>query len=96
MWERIVSRILLLPVVAGISYELIRFAGRSDSVIAKVVSYPGKKLQLLTTREPDDSMIEVAVKSLEAAIELETTTAEENLSEKQQKTIDDLNMKVSV
>lgn len=65
LWERIVSRILLLPVVAGISYELIRFAGRSDSMIANIISYPGKKLQALTTREPDDSMIEVAVKSLE-------------------------------
>lgn len=96
LWERIVSRILLLPVVAGISYELIRFAGRSDSMIANIISYPGKKLQALTTREPDDSMIEVAVKSLEAAIELETTTVETKLSEKTVKTIDDLNVKASV
>lgn len=96
LWERIVSRILLLPVVAGISYELIRFAGRSDSMIANIISYPGKKLQALTTREPDDSMIEVAVKSLEAAIELETTTVETKLSEKTLKTIDDFNVKASV
>lgn len=96
LWERIVSRILLLPVVAGISYELIRFAGRSDSMIANIISYPGKKLQALTTREPDDSMIEVAVKSLEAAIELETTTVETKLLEKTVKTIDDLNVKASV
>lgn len=96
LWERIASRILLLPVVAGISYELIRFAGRSDSMIANIISYPGKKLQALTTREPDDFMIEVAVKSLEAAIELEITTVETKLPKKTAKTIDDLNVKASV
>ncbi len=73
LWERILSRVILLPVVAGISYEIIRFAGRSKSKIAHYVSLPGLYLQYLTTREPDDSMIEVAVASLKAAIEVADT-----------------------
>ena len=63
---RILSRILLLPVVAGIGYEIIRFAGRSKNPLVRVAILPGLWLQYLTTREPDDSQIEVAIKSLEA------------------------------
>ena len=66
LWLRILSRIILLPVVAGIAYEIIRFAGRSENPIVKVAILPGLWLQYLTTREPDDSMIEVAISSLEA------------------------------
>ena len=69
LWLRILSRILLLPVVAGISYEIIRFAGRSQNSFVKLAILPGLWLQYLTTREPDDSMIEVAIKSLEAVQE---------------------------
>ena len=69
LWERILSRVILLPVVAGISYEIIRYAGRSKSKFAHYLSLPGLSLQYLTTREPDDSMVEVAVQSLKAAIE---------------------------
>lgn len=69
LWLRILSRILLLPVVAGISYEIIRFAGRSKNSFIKLAILPGLWLQYLTTREPDDSMIEVAIKSLEAVQE---------------------------
>ena len=76
LWERILSRVVLLPVVAGISYELIRLAGRSQNSIMKIISQPGLWLQYLTTREPDDSMIEVAVKSLKAAIELKDSSEE--------------------
>ncbi|MGB9813969.1 MAG: DUF1385 domain-containing protein [Thermovenabulum sp.] len=65
---RILSRIILLPLVAGISYELIRFTGRSDSKIAKIISAPGMWLQLLTTRKPDDSQIEVALEALKSVI----------------------------
>ena len=64
--ERILSRILLLPVVAGISYEIIRFAGRSENKFVHLAIMPGLWLQYLTTREPDDSMIEVAIESLKA------------------------------
>ena len=66
LWLRILSRILLLPVVAGISYEIIRFAGRSENSLVRLAILPGLWLQYLTTREPDDSQIEVAIKSLEA------------------------------
>ena len=66
LWLRILSRILLLPVVAGISYEIIRFAGRSQNSLVRLAVLPGLWLQYLTTREPDDSQIEVAIKSLEA------------------------------
>ncbi len=66
LWERVVSRVLLMPVVAGISYEVIRLAGRSRNAVIQFVIQPGLWLQLLTTRQPDDSQIEVAIKALEA------------------------------
>lgn len=65
LWLRLLARILLIPVIAGISYEFIRFAGRSDSKIIAVLSQPGIWLQMLTTREPDNKMIEVAIASIE-------------------------------
>lgn len=66
---RIVSRILLLPVVAGISYELIQLAGRSSSPFLKILNTPGMWLQKLTTREPDESQLEVAIAALKAVID---------------------------
>lgn len=63
---QIVVRILLVPVIAGVSYEVIRWAGSSDSKAVMIVSKPGLWLQKLTTREPDDSMIEVGIKAVEA------------------------------
>lgn len=68
LWIRILSRIILLPLVAGLSYEIIRFSARSDNSIVKLATLPGLWLQYLTTQEPDDSMIEVAIKSLEAVL----------------------------
>lgn len=65
--ERIVSRIILMPVVAGISYELIRLAGRTENRFIQIVVKPGLWLQYLTTREPHGDQIEVAIKALEAA-----------------------------
>ena len=59
LWLRILLRILLIPVVAGISYEILRLAGRSDNWFVNLISKPGLMLQGLTTREPDDDMIEV-------------------------------------
>lgn len=61
---RLVTRIVLLPIVAGISYEIIKWAGRSDSKLVCIVSAPGLWLQKITTREPDDSQIEVAIEAL--------------------------------
>jgi release factor-specific protein-(glutamine-N5) methyltransferase len=65
--QRIVLRVLLMPFVAGITYELIKWLGKTDSKLGKIIAYPGLKLQELTTKEPDDSQIEVAIASLLAA-----------------------------
>lgn len=65
--ERLLLRIILIPVVTSISYELIKWLGKSDGKLASIIAYPGLKLQLLTTKEPDDSQIEVAIASLKAA-----------------------------
>lgn len=69
VWTRMLFRILLIPVVAGVSYEFIRLAGNSDSPVVGLLSKPGIWLQGLTTREPDDSMIEVAIASVEAVFD---------------------------
>lgn len=69
MFLKMVLRILLIPVVAGISYEFIRLAGRSDSKIVNILSRPGLCLQYLTTREPDDDMLEVAIASVEGVMD---------------------------
>ncbi len=66
---RIVLRLLLVPVIAGVSYEFIRLAGRNDSWIMKVLSAPGLWVQRLTTREPDEDMVEVAIASVEAVLD---------------------------
>ncbi len=68
-WLRYASRILLVPVIAGVSYEFIRFAGKNDSILVRILSKPGMWLQRMTTREPDDDMIEVAIKSVEAVFD---------------------------
>lgn len=67
VWQRFLARILLLPLVSGITYEIIKWMGRSENKCARLFAMPGLKLQLLTTREPDDSQIEVAIASLKAA-----------------------------
>jgi len=66
---KVLLRIALLPVIAGISYECIRLAGRSDNIIVRILSAPGLCLQLLTTKEPSEDMIEVAIKSVEAVFD---------------------------
>lgn len=66
---RVVIRILLIPVIAGISYEIIRLAGRTNNIIVRILSAPGLMLQKLTTREPDDSMIEVAIMAVDAVFD---------------------------
>ena len=67
--EKVILRILLMPVVAGISYEIIRLAGRTDNVFIKILSAPGMWIQRMTTREPDESMAEVAITSVEAVFD---------------------------
>ena len=65
--ERILYRIVLLPIISGISYEIIRWMGKSTGVLSKILSYPGLQLQNLTTKEPDLSQLEVAIKALKVA-----------------------------
>ena len=68
LWLRIISRLLLLPVIAGLSYELLKWAGRSDNIVVKVLSLPGLYLQKITTKEPDDAQLEVAIASINAVL----------------------------
>ena len=65
---RMLLKLLLIPVVVGISYELIKLAGRSDGILTRIISAPGMWLQRITTCEPDDSQIECAIAALEAVI----------------------------
>ena len=66
---RVLFRVLLIPVIAGVSYEFIRLAGRSDNPFVWFLSLPGKGMQKLTTKEPDDQMIEVAIAAVEAVFD---------------------------
>lgn len=89
--ERLIFRIILIPVVSGISYEIIKWLGKSNGKLAKIIATPGLKLQLLTTREPDDDQIEVAIASLMKAegISMEKTIGElVNLGTKELEGID--------
>lgn len=65
---RITSRLLLIPIIAGLSYELLRWAGRSDSLLVKILSVPGLLLQKLTTMEPDEKQLEVAIAAMKAVL----------------------------
>lgn len=69
VWLKVIVRILLVPVIAGVSYEFIRLAGRSDNKLVCTLSKPGMMLQKLTTREPDEEMIEVAIKAVEGVFD---------------------------
>lgn len=66
---RLAARIVLIPVIAGISFELLRLAGTKENVFTNIISKPGLLLQRLTTKEPDDSMIEVGIASVEAVFD---------------------------
>ncbi len=82
MWLRLLLRVLLVPLIAGISYEFIRFAGNSDSWIANVLSKPGLLIQRLTTKEPTEDMVEVAIASVEAVLDWRAYLEEQAKSEK--------------
>ncbi|MBQ7175235.1 MAG: DUF1385 domain-containing protein [Lachnospiraceae bacterium] len=69
---RLLSRLILMPVIAGVSYEFLRLAGRSDNPVINLLSRPGLMMQKLTTYEPDDSMIEVAIRAVEAVFDWQT------------------------
>ena len=69
LWLRLVSRILLIPVIAGVSFEFLRLAGNSDNPVVNLLSKPGPMLQGLTTKEPDEKMAEVAICAVEAVFD---------------------------
>ncbi|MFR9063541.1 MAG: DUF1385 domain-containing protein, partial [[Clostridium] scindens] len=66
---RVAVRIVLLPVIAGISYEILKLAGSSDNALINLFSKPGLAIQKLTTKEPDEGMIEVAIQAVEAVFD---------------------------
>ena len=66
---KIVVRLLLIPVIAGVSYEFIKLAGRSESKIVNILSKPGMLLQKITTSEPDEDMVEVAIEAVSAVFD---------------------------
>lgn len=67
-WQRIVASVILLPLIVGISYECIRLAGNHDNLFTRILSAPGLAMQRITTREPDDSMIEIAIAAMKPCI----------------------------
>ena len=72
VWKRMALRVALVPVIAGISYELLKLAGTKESILLDIISAPGLWLQRVTTKEPDDEMIEVAIASVEAVFDWES------------------------
>ena len=76
LWLRLVSRILLIPVIAGVSFEFLRLAGNSDNPVVNLLSKPGMAIQKMTTSEPDDGMIEVAIQAVEAVFDWRAYEAE--------------------
>jgi len=68
---RMVFKVLLFPVIAGLSYEVIKWAGKNDNLLVKIISYPGFMMQKLTTNEPDDEQLEVALVALKSVLEYE-------------------------
>ncbi|KEI12959.1 membrane protein [Clostridium novyi B str. ATCC 27606] len=82
IWQRILYRIILLPVVSGITYEIIKWMGNNKNFCTKILAYPGLMLQKLTTREPDLKQLEVAIVSLKVAEGIETV---ESIKEKYNK-----------
>ena len=76
IWIRIGMRLLLVPVVVAISYEIIKLAGRYDNLLTRIISAPGRAMQKLTTREPDDEMIETAIEALSLVVPEDAGEAE--------------------
>ncbi len=72
LWMRVIVRIIMLPFIAGVSYELIKWAGRSENPFITALSKPGMWMQELTTKEPEEDMIEVAIASVEAVFDWES------------------------
>lgn len=78
---RLLSRILLIPLVAGLSYELLKWAGRSNNLLVEILSLPGLYLQKITTKEPDEKMLEVAIVAVKAVLVDEDAPLVEGISD---------------
>ncbi|GAI49182.1 unnamed protein product, partial [marine sediment metagenome] len=79
LWLTILSRIILLPVIAALGYEVTRFLARySKSILSRILLAPGLRLQTMTTREPDDSQLEAAISALNEVIEADNSEGKEN------------------
>ena len=65
---RVGMKLVLMPLIVGISYEIIRLAGRHDNIITRIISAPGLQLQRITSKEPDDKQIEIAIAAIEPCI----------------------------
>lgn len=81
VWLWVVAKVLMLPVICGLGYELLKVCGKYDNIVTKIISAPGMWLQHITTKEPDDDMIEIAIAALKACDEIEDTNTEEETGE---------------
>ena len=82
---KIVVRIVMIPVIAGVSYEVLRFAGRHEGKLVDIISAPGMALQKMTTKEPDEEMAEVAIKAVEAVFDWKAFLEENDMNGKEEK-----------
>ena len=82
MWLWVIIKILLVPLICGAGFEVLRFCGKYDNVITRIISAPGMWLQRLTTKEPEDDMIEIAIASLKAC-EPETPDVDRSVDQEQ-------------
>lgn len=76
-WLWIIAKVLMLPVICGLGYELLKACGKYDNALTRIISAPGMWLQRITTKEPDDDMIEIAIAALKACDEIEDNTQED-------------------
>ena len=80
-WLWIIAKILMLPIICGLGYEVLKICGKYDNVITRIISAPGMWLQRITTKEPDDDMIEIAIAALKACDEIEDEQTQEEAQE---------------
>jgi uncharacterized protein YqhQ len=88
LWQRILIRLLLLPLVAGISYEGIKLAGVKDNIFTRILSQPGLWLQRLTTKKPADDQLEVAISALQAVLPAEIMPVSEDISDNDKRSME--------
>ncbi|MBQ8794547.1 MAG: DUF1385 domain-containing protein [Clostridia bacterium] len=80
-WLWIIAKVLMLPVICGLGYEVLKICGKYDNIFTRIISAPGVWMQRITTKEPDDDMIEIAIAALKACDEIEDTNTQEEIQE---------------